>query len=813
MSAVCSSNRQHLIGCLRAAFTPATIARIVTFVAGATIVLSGCSSKNKSAPLAAAPQGLTLSGHVVDGKGIPVSGVLVYIEDEAQPRITTNANGIYSIHVSEDDLLRLDSTRRNASTTFQLYFESFADTSLVAASAPIDLAERGHRELAATTLTAGATVSGKVLQLGGNHVAEPAAGAKVRMGRAVVEAQTDGSFTLKPVPVGLTTVSADAARYASAEQNIELATGGEYPLPRPLVLFPDGELTGYVTMLEPVDLTQLVASGHPFLRKFIVHASHASRFIRYSHTPESLAIEPWRPVSPTFDYDFPQDGGNLLFYQFADASQTAISGAYKLTVRLDQFGETKGIVIENGSGLVTRRNVLVHVDVPAAAYRMRLAETPEELYLKPWRQPQQIVEYTFELRRNIFDGLLEPFGQRTLYCQFADAFGIESPAYQATVTIDLFPLASSEVFVINGGAPQTEDQLVRLDIRVPPNAYEMRIYQPDIIDQSGWLAASPIAYFSFQIPGIKTLYVQFRSIDGILSPAYQQVIRVLPFQQIDTGFVINGGAPLAISRLLTIDLIPPYTAIAFRIIEQDQPVPGPWLSLVPRTLYRAMRSGEIVLQLQYLSHDFQESPFYSQSIVVDPFPPDSGDFIIDGGAIATNDPTLHLSIAAPPNAVAMQAYEGISANDPNFDIFGFPVADPDWFAIAPTLEIPVSPGTGVKLVSVRFRDVNGDESGLIQKAIFYDPFPVNAQGVLIDRGAATTDDNEVELTFFGGPSLSKVRVTTDPDEFLADPPFVERPLQMKFTLPGTSGLHRIYVQFQTITGENSPMYFADIVKN
>lgn len=801
------------------------------FTLGAVALsVSACLKAGDHNTSASHPSFLAISGHVIDPSGQPARDVGVFIDDESEQSAQSDSEGAFEVLLDAEaltsTLIGFESTE-----TFRLFFASKSDARLVGISAPIAVDARGVVIVDPVTLANGATISGQVLQLANLDDVRPkeASGARVQWGRWVTTTKRDGAFVLEGVTPGTLELSVSGSALRPSLKSLTLAAGETRTLEQPLILFPDAPLAGIVV---PVD--SVPSPDQPLTRTFQVYAGQDVQLMRWSDDQSQFADPkggaPWLPVPARFNYEFTKDGGQYLYYQFANADQSAVSAPYALLVTIDVFKDCKGFVVEDGGGYVTRPEVALQIDVPPVAFRMRIAESPEGLITAPWLVPQPAYIHAF---RNV----LPTDRHRVLYLQFADILGTLSPVYQATFELDLFPQASAPVFLINGGQPETTERLVRLDINVPPNAREMRVFEilpassnnsmAALLGGGGgggasgrdtsnlWMEPTPVFFFMFTNPGLKTVYLQFRYAGDIVSPNYQQVVRVDPFPIYGTGFVINDGAPSSPSRYLQIKLIPPPGAIAFKVFEMGagggsnqfnatgggSVGSGPttsYVTLMPTFSWTTPEAGLRTIFVQYKSLDGDESQAFAQSIYVEPFPPESGAFTINGGAPVTTIPELLLTIAPPPTAKEMAICEEMSMMD----------QDTMWLEVSNHATVVVR-DTGPKTVYVRFRSIDNIVSGHLQQTIFYDPFPFGAAGVTIDGGAATTSDTVATLTLFAPPHLTQMRIGLEPLALLTLP-LLEFRTTMTITLPDGPGMDKVYVQFANDLGETSPVYFDEI---
>jgi hypothetical protein len=254
---------------------------------------------------------------------------------------------------------------------------------------------------------------------------------------------------------------------------------------------------------------------------------------------------------------------------------------------------------------------------------------------------------------------------------------------------------------------------------------------------------------------------------------------------------------------MSLKLSPPSDALAFRVAEsQSATFSAVWLSLVPQYDFETADTGERTIYLQYRNVDGEESSWFSQSIFVDPYVDGPGAFAIDGGAVATGDGVLHLTFAPPQTAVTMAV-----ATRP----FDSQNTETNWLALTPAMDLQVA-GTGSKTVYVKFRDEEGVEGPVLVRSIFYDPFPViGGAGIVVDGGNASTDQTDVAVSFGGLPQITQMRYALTPNA-VDGASWEAFSATRNATLPAAAGTYKVYVQYRTATGEESPLYFDEIEK-
>ena len=836
------------------------------------VMVSGCLRKSQNSFVNALPSSLVIRGTVIDSENRSQGGAQIYLGSAGTAIATTSSDGRYTVNLDAQALTQLQGELR--SQTIRLYAVASGNDSLQAASSPISLATRGEIELAAMKIEATATIHGQVLQMtNGQQQSQPAQKVRVIAGHSVATTGDDGRFTIKNVAAGNIAIAAGPNLSHAATLAVTLKPGEERQLKRPLVIFPLGGPRGLVVPDTDVLVNDLVKQGKPFTRSFGVVADEDSRYIRFSSEPKELAVDgsstaSWQKLSDTFDFDFQKTGASTLYYQFADSSRKQFSTIYSLGLTLDNFGATTGLVLGDGSGLLTSNVAPVSVEVPPAAVRMRMAPSIELLQTAPWQMPQPSFVFPFPLTRDPSTNFLQAFGTVTLYLQYIDASGMVSPTYTAIATLNMFPpTVSSNVFTVNGGSAVSSTRLVQLNINVPPNAHEMLIFEADTpiganslgvggitptspATRNIWLAAQPISSYTFTSTGSKSLYLQFRTVDQAVSPVYKYPLIVQPFPDPALGgFLINDGAPIALSPHLTIRLKIPPTATQFRITDSAEmaqlnianldlwgsPVNSvagasvvPWLEPKPLFIYTPRTArGVTTIYVQYKNADHDVSPVYQQTIDIDPEPVGSGYFAINpepltgASALVTTSSLVKLRIVPPPGYLggAMIVYEDrLPEPLATANIIPVPMQDPI------TGEFPLVPyalrGTGAHNLFVRFMTVDQNNVPVVatlsptayMRTIILEPFPLDSVAVSINDGATTLTAAEVataRLKLRAPDNVTKMRLVIDDATQLSAVTMQAFMSEISnFALPVTAGLHAVYVQFENADGHQSPVYSA-----
>lgn len=702
----------------------------------ATVLLFSCSQGATSGRLSLGPDFISFVGTAMTPGGAGIGGAQIYIDLIAEPLAVAGSDGTFQLTLTKTMLRDLGSRVQPGQTSFKIVFESVTeDPKMIAMAGPFSLGDHGRKDLGVVTLQAAASLAGvaKILnKQDGTYTA--ASGTSIKTGRQITSTDDGGSFRLTNLPTGKLELFAEKSGVARIVQVVELLPGENKTLDHPIVLFPDGSITGLVEAV-PVtntELRDLMASGHPYQRSFAVTSSPNAKFVRFHHDVTLLARDavaaPWHDIAEfggVFRYDFPVPAGNNLYVQFADAARGTLSDILTIKFSIDTFGDAPEIILNDGSGVANSRTVVVHVNnLTPTASKMRLSFDPVVLASTPWQPAQSVVPFTFPIPAA---GSAE--GEKELFVQLADDLGNQSLAYRATVNVVLFP-PSNDVFLIEGGAPSTINMMVRLDIKVPPNAVAMSIAETPTCATGGlmtWVPVQPIYNFLFSCPGTKTVFLKFRDQDGVESMSYTQQILVDVFPPPTApAFVIEDGSGTATHRIVHLAINVPPGAMLMRLFEGDGTeinefgvVSEPaWTPVQPSAYYVFSSPGPKEMHLQFRSIFGSinvDSPIYVAHVLVQPFPPGSGGFLINHGDLTTPSQTLLLTMIPPTGAIAYRFTE-----------------IPEYLSSLQWLELPscvpyetnipyVTPGIGTRTIYLQYADSEGNVSLVYTASIIVAP--------------------------------------------------------------------------------------------
>lgn len=601
----------------------------VTLIVAFVISFPGCI-KSSGLKLAMISDNLTIVGSIIDLSGNPVAEAVVFIDRDQKVAAVSDLNGAFKITLSKTELLQINSGVDSRKRSFQLFFQH-GPRDLYTASPPISVNEIGEKNLGPMTIKSPGSISAMVLRAENGQIVGPAMGASVRLGPSQVLTRADGSFVIDRSPSGLLTLSITVPGYQSFTKDLEILPGQSLKWQEPVIVFnatgPDGLL---VDRTEKT-LAELISVGHPTSKRFLVHASEDSKFIRYSHdrtlldpvpprsgSPENntgsgqvasssngnqspqgptasngspripggagntgtsavpSSLMAWQPITQAFEYDFPASGGQTIYYQFTDSTKNKFSRIYQLSVDVDVFSDSTGIRIAGSSnGVSESSQIELEIDLPQAAVSMRISDDMRQLVSLPWAAPAENTVHNF-LPLESETGLGGEPIRREIYAQFRDAFGRESKIFKTVAFIQMFKPFNVRVPTTRG---ILTSQVAPVEIELPPGSYYMRAAetQEDLI-KGVWRPAAPRLDFTlapkqdarslqWYVSGNRQICVQLRDPNGFISEAQCPTFLVELFPMPEGGFRINGGSNVATSRLVELDIAVPPNATEMRIFE------------------------------------------------------------------------------------------------------------------------------------------------------------------------------------------------------------------------------------------------------
>jgi hypothetical protein len=590
------------------------------------VILSPISCiKSRGVNFASASDSLTIVGSVLDLSGSPVSDAVVFAERDDRVAAVTDSSGFFRFELTRTDLAQITSRLEGNRRSFQLYFQQ-GPKNLFSAGPGISVSEIGEKNLGPITLKNPGSFTAQVLRADNGQIIGPAAGAQVRFGPVQTFAKADGSLVIDRAPSGLVPLSVTVPGFQNYNNDIENMSNPGTVLQDPIIVFAGTGADGVVVDKTERSLAELIAIGHPTSKRFKIHSTPETRYIRFSHdlarleslqgresagrTPSNNGLNSgansgsaggagtaqapsstpppvvagagtasditWQPVTQVFDYDFPASGGQTLYYQFSDSSKSKFSRIYQLSVDVDVFADSRGIKIAgSANGSSPSSQIELEIDLPRAAVSMRISDDMRQLVSLPWAAPADKTVYNF-IPLESETGQGGEAIRREIYAQFRDAFGRESKVFKTVAFMQMFKPFSARV--VSAGGLVTS-QVVSINIEQPPGSYYMRAAESqEGLIRAVWQPAQPRLDFTLSprqdlvtlqwyVSGQRQVCVQLRDPNGFISEAQCPNFLVELFPLPEGGFIINGGSQIATSKVVELSIAVPPNATEMRIFE------------------------------------------------------------------------------------------------------------------------------------------------------------------------------------------------------------------------------------------------------
>ena len=836
---------------------------IVATLCVQALAWAGCFP-SKQQGLSAVDDTLYISGSVTTSNAAPVAGATVKVERDKRVLAVSDANGQYRFQLTRAEVRRIVSSLNFERKAFFLYFEQ-ADARLFTASAAISIDDLGDQDMGTLVMTPGGGFSGKVLKADSGQIVSPAVDSQVFIGPVAATVGADGSFATAYAPTGRVPLLVMAPGMRVFYDEVTIIAQQGVGREDPIIVFPGPGPEGLLIEKAGRPLAERVQSGHPTSKHFRVHPSDTARYVRISHDLKALsALEaaqrivpvatqgtnvpqpaasldptvnasgmPWVTVLQDLDYDFPANGGQVLYYQFTDFTKTKLSKINQVGVDVNVFQDSTGFVNDDAV-INTSSSVTVTLQLPIAAVSMRFAEDTKDFVNVPWRQAA--ARHTYHFQPKSTDPSLggEPL-VRELFCQFRDAYGHDSGIFHATYPLRLFPDLTLRV---GDGSGLVAQEVVPITVNAPSEALFMRSAEsPEGLKTGVWEASQLSSLFHFKpfqdpqtqlfsISGERQVCVQLKDRNGFVSQAVCQHVVVDLFPRgPSSGFVINGGAHVATSLLVDLLISVPPNASEMRIFEnaadgatislgnddtltrsggnRSVVADHAWLAVQSHAAFTFGSAGSKSLMLQFRDKSGLVSAIFEQSVVILPIAESyaATDFVIDHGAVVAVDPTLEIDIInVPVTATAMT----ITVDDTNTTaVLATPILRV-WQPVEAHTHLTLR-GAGRKTIFLQFRNSDDQLSPVFTKIIDYDPFPSPLVSIALAGGDATTVTRSVNVTIAAPATALAIRMTTDLS-LLASQSY--QPFQSAFSydLPTATASYKLYFQLRAVNGDESLVF-------
>lgn len=524
--------------------------------------------------------------------------------------------------------------------------------------------------------------------------------------------------------------------------------------------------------------------------------------IRIGEDVTSLTSKPWQAIASSIDFMLGVQGSSgggggsdpssaqatrQVFVQIGTtAGECPVESE---AILLQPFPDLNPMLVING-GQTNTPSRIVQVDIPALppnAFEMRFTEiTPPIISntntsvnpsssgyitnVTPWMRAVPTTSFMFQ-----------GTGTRILSMQFRDIDGLVSSSYVAAIDVVPsqlagFNIAFSQISSVAPIIPPPPSRYLVLQLLPPQNAIAFRYLEivtdvtnpnmggsstsilstgaasdPSEIFIMPWMNLIPIVPVYARGIGLRTFVMQYLTIDGITSTVTQSIfIDNVPPTIGD--FVINSGEISTLFPTVTLNVMPPVTAVAMsatNLTLQQTTVNSStffvqgsssattttssndqWLSVAPSFAFKLDSRGTQTIQMRFRDpNGTVPVPAVAHSIIYDPFPPfpsSTTPFTINNGATTTNSALVTLNITAPesthsfrvstdPSFSDVTEYQDIPSNNTKTSIAGVP-----WQVFK--FNIPfILPAPGNQIVYIQYRNELGDRSAALYALINYTP--------------------------------------------------------------------------------------------
>lgn len=322
---------------------------------------------------------------------------------------------------------------------------------------------------------------------------------------------------------------------------------------------------------------------------------------------------------------------------------------------------------------------------------------------------------------------------------------------------------------INNGDYETSNRSVTVYLNAD-NCSQMRFSENYAMDDANWLSYSPTYShtFSNSSAGIKRLYVQFKSKEGIVSPIQSDSIIFTSAGYI--GIWINNGDAVTCSPAVNISAI--YPGATQMIISEDNSFSGAFWEpyYATRNWNFTGADGIKNIYCKFKGGTANPEEIFKASIIYDTTPP-TVEMIVNNGSSVTASTSVRIVFSYSSAPSHMKIVNG-SAPDPALE----------WSPFKNTVNWTIPSGDGQKVIYSLFKDSAGNEFGPLSAAITLDTVAPTGNTIsVLESDSSTsaiatfsliddlpkylhfnvTDTSTYKVHYYVGPAT-----TTPPTEYL-----------------------------------------------
>ncbi len=453
--------------------------------------------------------------------------------------------------------------------------------------------------------------------------------------------------------------------------------------------------------------------------------------------------------------------------------------------------------INGGASTTTSRTVTLSFTTNVAATHYMIAETLS-FSGAAW-QPLS-VSPTFQL--SLSNGL------KTVYLKVKNDVG-ESGFVSATIVLDSPPLPGAPVitaFTINGGETVTSTRDVTLSYSCADAPTHYLASESPTFAGATWLPYDPSPSFTLsEGEGLKTVYLKVKNANGVSPIVGDSILLSEGAAPTLTGFAINNGDPMTISRNVSLTYSYNGSPISeYMVSESSSFVGASWQFYAPSPVFiLSQGNGPKTIYLK-VKNNYGESNTLSSSIVLDET---STLFItaftINNGATITTTRSVALTYACYGTPTHYLASESL-----NF-------MDATWQTYTPAPSFILSPGNGTKKVYLKTKNAAGESNVRSDTITLDEPAAPFVASFTINNGAPATTARSVALTYacYGTPTHYLASESLD---FTGAAWQIYAPTPT-FALSQDSGPKTVYLKTKNAAGESNvrsaSIFLAEQISN
>ncbi len=545
--------------------------------------------------------------------------------------------------------------------------------------------------------------------------------------------------------------------------------------------------------------------------------AHAA-FMRVSQSPlefnapDAASHLAWMEVKPeinwVFDLDDKVQNGELvtLYCQFRTAANEEGPLFYSSALLKPFENDQMSFKIEGGSPTTAERVVELAIQAPPMAVEMAVYEEiisgggvviAGNLVQMPNRE--SLDTYWMPVQPKMFF-LFQSSGRKEVYVKFRSADRIESSIIKQQIQVLPF-VPHPQGIAINDGAMVTGTRNLKLDLIPPARAVGFRVSE-SIADFDDLPYQSIVREMPFLASktGLITVNIQFVDIDGNDSYLSQSSIIIDPFAAGNGDFTINDGSPLAVSRILLLNIQPPQGAIEMqfgrRLIgsANDPFAEAAWTQVANFAEIVVPSLGTHSIWLRFRNIDGEVSPAIQRVINYDPFPPGTIGISLMAISGTVTDRRVNLVLNAPSSAWRMRVSHLLAA----FQNLNFGNNDSDEPAESlnyqPNFTYILPPRSGEYRIYAQFESFDRSLSQIISIPVTLEMFPAANMNFTINSGATTTASRLVSLQLNPPPSARGVQISEDLSN-LALSPVLQLQSVVSYQMSTEYGRKTIYLRY------------------